>query len=144
MHYWLHRCDEIIVASKPLDHSQWIISLWGMTNGTNLHVLWVMYAIVDNVCFSQLFMCTCTCILYVSVIYSENIYCFYNNNYYDVIKICLSTARTCAEAGKEPGCCTGGPQNCSITANGKTCYCDSLCVVFNNCCSDVPTMCGMQ
>lgn len=53
-------------------------------------------------------------------------------------------AQTCTEAGKDPGCCTGGPQACRVTANGKTCYCDHKCTAFNDCCSDVPKMCGMQ
>ena len=53
-------------------------------------------------------------------------------------------AQTCTEAGKDPGCCTGGPQACSVTANGKTCYCDNNCTAYNDCCSDVPKMCGKQ
>ena len=53
-------------------------------------------------------------------------------------------ATTCTEAGKNPGCCTGGLQACSVTANGKTCFCDNDCITNNDCCSDVPKMCGMQ
>ena len=56
----------------------------------------------------------------------------------------LSIAKTCSEAGKQPGCCAGGPQACSVTANGKTCYCDHKCVAFNDCCADVPKLCSKQ
>ena len=53
-------------------------------------------------------------------------------------------AQTCTEAGKDPGCCAGDPSACSVTANGTTCYCDRTCVAYNDCCSDVPVMCGKQ
>ena len=56
--------------------------------------------------------------------------------------LCSTAATTCAEAGKQPGCCTTGLFSQSCFVPGGRCYCDSQCVVFNDCCDDVPQVCG--
>lgn len=50
-------------------------------------------------------------------------------------------ARTCSEAGKAPGCCKGKPKKHCYVAGGS-CYCDSKCAIFKDCCDDVPVSCG--
>ena len=49
-------------------------------------------------------------------------------------------ANTCTLAGKSPGCCQwGADSSCRVEAGN--CYCDSNCVVFGDCCEDVPLQC---
>ena len=44
---------------------------------------------------------------------------------------------TCAAAGYTGGCCTSG----TCRGSPPTCYCDSTCHFFQDCCSDVPPSC---
>ena len=46
-------------------------------------------------------------------------------------------AQTCSEAGIGVGCCPWTSSS-SCYVGGGDCYCDSYCVVFNDCCGDVP------
>ena len=45
----------------------------------------------------------------------------------------LPFPETCEEAGLSPGCCF--EDDCSV---GVVCFCDPVCLLHNDCCSDVP------
>ena len=63
-------------------------------------------------------------------------YAFFYVNLYQSCAI-FYTAKNCAEAGLDAGCCTG---NCNVTYGtnrSETCYCDDRCRVNEDCCEDV-------
>lgn len=53
------------------------------------------------------------------------------------VAITIIIIGTCAAAGYTGGCCTSG----SCRGMPPTCSCDSICVVFQDCCVDVPPSC---
>ena len=50
----------------------------------------------------------------------------------------LYIARTCTEAGKDPGCCIWSSTHSCYVVSSR-CYCDSYCATYNDCCEDVST-----
>ena len=48
----------------------------------------------------------------------------------------MYTARNCTQAGLIRGCCES-VSNSSCYVSGGHCYCDRLCVIYNDCCPDV-------
>ena len=60
--------------------------------------------------------------------------------YIIIILLHIILARNCTPAGKAAGCCQwGADSSCRVEAGD--CYCDSYCVVFGDCCQDVPLQC---
>ena len=69
--------------------------------------------------------------------------CMHNTLYITIMHVFKAT---CSQAGKLPGCCTwSSSSSCSVSVdnNNYECYCDNDCLIFNDCCKDVPMpMCG--
>lgn len=51
------------------------------------------------------------------------------------VTVCATTS--CSSAGLSPGCCNPFSGSCVVSAPTGACFCDSLCNLFSDCCSDV-------
>ena len=58
---------------------------------------------------------------------------WFQHLYYNNVFLFLDVT-TCSEAGLSPGCCMSG---CVVVLPDANCYCDFICIHFNDCCEDV-------
>ena len=58
---------------------------------------------------------------------------WFQHLYYNNVFLFLDVT-TCSEAGFSPGCCMSG---CVVVLPDANCYCDFICIHFNDCCEDV-------